>query len=590
MTRAAARAASPALLAASPLLLALVPESHLPSAVAYLVHDGRPAIVFVAGLVLLASLPILPALSHAAARLEQLRPWPFAIGLAGVAFALALVVTPAARWNGDGFGGDEPKYLRLAESLLQDLDVDVKSQSQAEWTVGRFAANARRLVRDVRDAVRDVFGASADVPAGHRWNLGNWTLQGRNGGEYYVQSPGLPLLLLPGLVLREVLEPARPATFIPMLTLALLWSVAFTQTVLLASEVSGARGAGLVAGSLTAASAPLLVGGLHFYPESAAAAVIPWLLRHAWRKPTAFTAALLGLGCGFLPWLHPKFLLLALAIGALLALNLRARRLPLALLVGGAGIAVLALLLFDHHVTGLFTPDALYRRYGSAVYRGPSAFFSPMLANGLVTALFGARDGLLVIAPLLLAGALAIGVSLSVERRLTLALLSVFGGLWLAAAVHEGGAPGPPGRLMAPVACVLAALLAIGLARRSQSLGYALTTAALAALTLTITFAMFEDWRRTNNPYREMFASPARDFAKDLPDGPGRPEAPYELNKSRDRWRGVVLFLVLGFWSWWFAHHPVDAALERDLVLRRWVAAFWATLGLAAFALWALGP
>jgi hypothetical protein len=87
-----------------------------------------------------------------------------------------------------------------------------------------------------------------------------------------------------------------------------------------------------------------------------------------------------------------------------------------------------------------------------------------------------------------------------------------------------------------------------------------------------------------------MFTTPGRDFAKDLPDGPGRREAPYELHKSRDRLRGLVLFLLAGVWSWWFARHPGDAAFERDHVLRRWSAGFWATLGIAAFALWALGP
>jgi hypothetical protein len=213
-----------------------------------------------------------------------------------------------------------------------------------------------------------------------------------------------------------------------------------------------------------------------------------------------------------------------------------------------------------------------------------------MVVNGLVTALFGARDGLFVMAPVLLAGALAIGAGLRHDRRATLALAVVFASLWIAAAVHEGGAPGPPGRLMAPVACVLAVFLAFGLVRLSKSLAYLLTATTLAALTLTITVAMFDDWRRTNNPYREMFAAPTRDFAKDLPDGPGRRDAPYELHKSRDRLRGVVLFLALGFWSAWFARHPADAAFRREGVLARWVMAFWMTLGIVAFALWALGP
>jgi hypothetical protein len=275
---------------------------------------------------------------------------------------------------------------------------------------------------------------------------------------------------------------------------------------------------------------------------------------------------------------------------ALLSWKLRSRRLPLSLLLTGAAIGAGTLLLFDHHVTGLLTPDALYRRYGSAVYRGPAAFASPMVLNGLVNALFGARDGLLVMAPVLIAGALAIGVCWKGDRRTTLELLAVFASLWIAAAVHEGGAPGPPGRLMAPVACVLAAFLAVGLVKLRTNVGYLLTALTLASLTLVITIAMFDDWRRTNNPYREMFSTPERDFAKHLPDGPGRREAPYETHKSRDRWRGVVLLAILGAWAIWFARDRETSAQAVERRVAAWALGLWGTLGGAALALSALGP
>lgn len=590
-------AASLAALAGSPLLLAFVPEASLPSGLAYLAHDARDVIGFVVCLAIAAYLssihPI--AIRHGQRlreRLEKAGEPAFSLTAFGVAFLVAISLMPSWRWNAEGFGGDEPKYLRMAESLLHDLDVDVQSESQLEWTAARFARNARRLLRDTGDEVGRLFSRTPASEA-HRWARGNWTLDGLHGGWYYVQSPGLPILLLPALVAREVFAPPRPAAFLPLLTLAALWAFALVQTVKLAREVSTSRAAGLIAGIATAASAPLLIGGFHFYPESAAAALLPWLIRYARSlgpMPNAATALALGLACGFLPWLHPKFLLIAVVLVAFLAWRLRATRLTLGLALSSAALVFGTLLLFDHHVTGLFTPDALYRRYGSAVYRGPAAFASPLVLNGLITALFGARDGLLVMAPLSIAAVLAIRVCWLSDRRSTLELLAIFASLWVAAAVHEGGAPGPPGRLMAPVACVLAAFLALGLVRLAQNLAYLLTLIVLAAVTLAITGSMLDDWRRTVNPYREVFGTPARDFAKDLPDGPGRPEAPLETHKSRDRLRGLSLIAILAGWVTWFERHPQAHSGRIERQLTYWIAGLWGTLALAAFALSALGP
>jgi hypothetical protein len=602
LSRAGARTALVAALAAPPLLLLGLPEGLLAPGLAYLAHDARVLLAFPAVLALAAYLFSLEPLARAARRLRECveracqRAAPLARGWLSLvsfvaAFFAALVLMPDARRNATAFGGDEPKYLRMAESLLRDMDVDVASQHQQEWTPGRQLTGLRRLVRETGEEIPRLFQRSP-TPEHHRWNLGNWTLQGLHGGQYYVQSPGLPLLLLPSLIAREILAPDRPPAFLPLFTLAALWSFAFVQTVRLASEASGSGPAGLSAAAVALLSAPLLLGGFHFYPESAAVALVPWLLRHARRPgaaPGAPLAAALGLGCGLLPWLHPKFLLIALVLLALLARRLQAQRAALSLLLAGAAFGLITLALFDHHVTGLLLPDAFYRRYGASFYGGPASLASPLVVNGLVTALFGARDGLLVMAPGLIGGVLAAVVCWRTDRRATLELGAVFGALWVAAAVHEGGAPGPPGRLMAPVACVLAAFLAVGLARLRSSAAYRLAVIALSALSISISVAMLRDWRRTVNPYREMFTVPQRDFAKDLPDGPGRAAAPLELHKSRDRLRGALLVSVLFGWAWLFARPPEG---ERPLELR--LAGFclglWATVALLAATLSALGP
>lgn len=604
MSRRARDAALIAAAALAPLGLLVVGRwVSLPSGMSYLVHEGRAWIILVAVLAVagfLTTSPLTSASDHRLGAATILAPrgrsgssdGRLALLLAGTGWLLAAALMPGFRWDGEAFGGDEPKYLRLADSLLHDMDVDVASRSLAAWSPSGFGAQLQRLLRDTGDALREL-SRPAVVPDGHRWSRGNWTLNGLHGGQYYVQSPGLPLLLLPARIAQQSLAPDRAPSHFPLLALALLWGVALAQTSLLASEVSGSRTAGVIAGLAVTLSAPLLIGGFHFYPESAAAAFVPWLVRYARAagpQPGRSAVVALGLGCAALPWLHPKFLLLSLVLGALLGWKLRGRRRALAAGSLAFAVPLFGLLLFDHHVTGLFTPDALYRRYGSTLYSGPAAFLRPLVVNGLVTGLFGARDGLFVMAPVLIAGVLGAGVAWRRDARAVSELALVFGSLWLAAAVHEGGAPGPPGRLLAPVAAVPAALLAVGLVELRRSAPYLLTAVTLAAVSAAISGGMLADWRRTVNPYRTAFAGPASDFAKDLPDGPGRASGgSTDADKSRDRLRGLLLTALLAFWAWAFAR-PARQAPSAAGPIAAWCASFWGTLALAALGLSALGP
>lgn len=77
-------------------------------------------------------------------------------------------------------------------------------------------------------------------------------------------------------------------------------------------------------------------------------------------------------------------------------------------LATAVALPLAGLLLSQYSVTGLLRPDALYLRFGSDIYRGPQDFLSARLSAGLVNALFGGRDGLFTIAPVLLAAAFAL--------------------------------------------------------------------------------------------------------------------------------------------------------------------------------------
>jgi hypothetical protein len=510
---------------------------------------------------------------------------------AGLLLALALV--PGYRWSGESFSGDEPKYLRMAESLARDLDVDVSESLERPASAADLAAGATRLLRSTGAALRGLLAPESEEP--RTWSLGNWTVAGRHGGAYHVQSPGLAALLAPAIAVADLVRPGQPAGVFGLYVLSALWAAGLWHTGRLAAEVSGSTGAGAAAALLACSTAPVLVGGLHVYPESAAVAIVPWCLRQVLapgRAAGGTRAAALGLAAGFLPWLHPKLAPLALALLLGLGVRLRRQRLGLGLLALGAALPITALLLFDHHVTGLLRPDAFHRRYGSPVYTGLADFLAPRMANGVVTALFGARDGLLVMAPVLAAGLMSLPLAWRRDRRAAGVLLVVFASLWAVAAVHEGGAPGPPGRLLAPVACVPAALLAVGLVSAGRDVRFCGTVAALAFVSLGLTAAMLRDWRRTVNPYRGLSAR-AAGFSRDLPDGAWRDPAPDPRRRPRDLARGLVLLAALGLWARAVsrprpAPGPDAAARARRLVV--FGAEAWSTVVLVSLALSALGP
>jgi hypothetical protein len=572
-----------------------VPLAWLPPAVAYVVSDAQWLVVLGAACAE-ASLVLARARwdserlrLRVSSVMDALAPRTFALVVWTAASAGMLVAIPEYCFRGDSLGGDEPKYLRLAESLYRDLDVDVARNSEEPLTASRFAANLGALAASTR---KTVAGLTRDepVPASHVWNQGNWTLAGRKGGLYYLQSPGLPLVLLPGLAVQRTFMPRDESTLFAMVTLAALWATALLQTARLAAELVASRAAGLLAALAIALSAPLFIGGYAIYPEAVVAAAVPWLLRHACSRPPRPGLVLdvaPVLVAGALVWLHPKFLFLSLVL--LVALLVRLRR-PALLVV--AALPLLALLLLDHRVTGLLRPDALYVRYSADVYSaGASSFLSPGILLGLLNALVSARDGLLVIAPATLAGVLAFPLLAREQPQIALVLASVFGSLWVAAAVHDGGAPGTPGRLMAPVACVLAVPLALGLLRLGRVLPYRWTAALLALLGLVITFTMLKDWRRAVNPYRQMFTLET-DFSRDLPPGSPLPDdAPVALRWGTALARGAIPVAIVVFWAWACLRlRPTAPQPEaRWRAIRKVHLAWWGTVAVGSGLLRALG-
>jgi hypothetical protein len=431
-------------------------------------------------------------------------------------------------------------------------------------------------------------------PADHAWSLGNWTVAAWHGGVYHVQGPGLPALLAPafGLSAAEGSGPTIP--YPALMVMALVYAVAWLQTALLAGDMSGSRPAGALAASFVMLSPAVFVSGYHLYPDAVAVAAVPWLARHAWPggpplRPARVAA--LGLVAGGLLWLHVKFLLLAAVSTALLGLRLRRPR-RLALLALAALVPSAAWLLFQYWLTGLVRPDALYVRFGSGVWSGASGGLAWRIVGGLGSALFGARDGLFIMAPVVAVAALGLPPLWRRDQRGTLALLALLASVWWTAALHGGGAPGPPGRLLSPAVPLFAVPLAVAVRELRGVLAFRWGLTAAVLVSLAVVASMGANPRRTVNPFRGLTGE--ADLRRDLPAGRSDP-----AGATVDLMRAGLLLAVVGFWARRF--NRMARASPRDSPARagggattEWEEAVafqvgtWLTLGLTSTALHAL--
>ncbi|HQZ18764.1 MAG TPA: hypothetical protein PLD86_17965, partial [Vicinamibacteria bacterium] len=158
--------------------------------------------------------------------------------------------------------------------------------------------------------------------------------------------------------------------------------------------------------------------------------------------------------------------------------------------------------------------EGLYIRQAEEYVGSPNPL-SLRFAAGLVKALAGGRDGLLVFAPILVLGLMALR-ALKRPSRSTVEIWCLFGVVWLTSAVHDGASLGSPARLMAPVAFVPALFLARALRDRAPA-SFKAAAVLLFVFGAQITSTMSSDWRRNVNPYRTMFGNPATNFEPSLP-------------------------------------------------------------------------
>lgn len=381
--------------------------------------------------------------------------------------------------------GDEPHYLTMAQSLLSDGDLDLTDEF-AEREYAPF------------------FGGTLEA---------HTSPQSPRGRLYAVHTPGLAALILPAYALG-----GYPGVRWLMSAFAALTAVLVARLV---GEATGSPGARLAAFGIVAFTPPLAFYAVVVYPETPAALATAFLLLAARRDPRPSQLLLAAAVAAALPWLHPKFLVLAvLGLGLVLVRRASPAARACALAVLASSLALLLAFFKSHYGRASFGAA-----YGPGLADDVSLLRAPL---GMLALLVDRQFGLLSVSPV---WCLALpGLGLLFRERLGDGLRAVLlggasAGVGAAFSMWWGGSC-PPARFLVPALPALALALAPALARFKD------TAAALAGLGLGVVVLAAEAPRILQNRADGesallRFLSPALDLSGALPSfvlpSPGAP-------------------------------------------------------------------
>jgi len=351
-------------------------------------------------------------------------------------------------------GGDEPHYLVITQSLLQDGDLQIENNHTA------------------RDYAT-YFGGTINP---------DFLVRGRGNVIYSIHAPGVSALVLPAFTIAGFRGAQATLILLFAITGALMWRSAWRLT----GDVSAAWFAwAAVAGSATMALLSFMV-----FPDAPGACAVAagvWLLvslrDSSARSMIAGSAALAAL-----PWLHTRFSVLAGAIGLAIVVMLlvdgtrpwaeRWRRVALFLFV--PIVSAIAWLASFYWLYGTIDPRAPY---------GPNPEFRSWIW-GAVTGLFVDQQfGLMTYAPVLAVALLGAVMRAPREWRVLSALCIAIVLIYTMAVASYwmwwAGVPGLPARFLTAAAPLLVVPLAVVWARSTPGGRTALLAVLMVSLGIT---------------------------------------------------------------------------------------------------------
>jgi hypothetical protein len=322
---------------------------------------------------------------------------------------LVLHLAAAARAQTQvGPEGDEPHYLMVAASILEDGDLAL----QDDYAAGRYRA----------------FHPGDLEP--------HYRVRGRDGAIYSLHALGLSLLILPAYAAGGY---AAASFFMALLGVATAWQVRA-----LVRETLGDEGLADAVGWIAGVAPPLLHFAGLVFTEVPAALGLTIALRLALGPPSLARAWCGGLMLASLPWLNVRYAILSAIVMAAAMAARPPRRVVAGWWIPPAASAV-ALAAFHHVLYGFFDPRRVYGRRPE--------FSAETIPIGLPGLFFDQEFGLWVYAPvfaLAIPGLLRLGRSRPREAATAGALVIAVVAVAAAWPMWRGGF-NPPARFLLPV-------------------------------------------------------------------------------------------------------------------------------------------
>lgn len=343
--------------------------------------------------------------------------------------------------------GDEPHYLLIAKSLLDDGDTDLANQY----------------------ANRDYSEFTSATLEPHR------APRSPTGTSYSVHTPGLAALIAPGYALAGYRGARAVLSFVVALACVL--------TVFAVRTRFDERAATWTA-ILLVTSTPLPVYANAIYPDSVAtlpvAATLAWLAR-----PQRSFFVLAAFSIAFLPWLHPRFLpLAATLVSAMVWFATPQTRLRIGL--GALLPTLVTTVTLLRHFHAIFGVASFSAAYGPG-FEGDVSLAS--IPRGIAALLLDRQFGLLLFAPVLLFALVGASIQWKADRARAaweVAIAASVISVGAAFSMWWAGAS-PPARFTIGATPVLALLVAPIVATRARAvvaglIGFGIGVLALACM------------------------------------------------------------------------------------------------------------
>ncbi|MBN1224947.1 MAG: hypothetical protein JXB23_16985 [Candidatus Aminicenantes bacterium] len=389
------------------------------------------------------------------------------------------------------FTGDEPHYLLITKSILEDGDINLfnnyKNKDYLEYYPGDLRSHAFR---------------------------------GKKGDHYQYSKhlPAVSVLVLPAFYIGEKAAQLDPRltnkpeikrqiiVFFARLPLCLLTALSGLMLFLIARDMTQRQDIALLGWAVFCFTAPVLFYSHLIYPEIPAALIAMFLIRYMILKKETHSRCvfLAGMGIALLPWFGVKYIVLSavLFIASLLAFRgsaIEKKRQKLLLFFAPIILSAGMFLRFLWNLYGSFAPSSVYR--GAPLDSSTPVWLTHFLKSDfleffsrVVGYFLDQRFGIFIYTPVYLLSIAGLFYFRKQKKKEALYLVLVFSVFGIFSAYYYWGGYCPPGRPMIPVIWILALFTGFSLTasrNRFRSI----------VMSATVASSFFVVWMALKNPW-----------------------------------------------------------------------------------------